>query len=146
MKAIDYFKRVRRAEGELKSLRARLQHYQDLGLTITSSGGNMGRQRGASRVEAAAVGSVDTFDSLQSRIREYSAIVKDAEKVIEQIHQERYRQILTFRYLCGWSFRSISDELEYNDPNSVYRAHGWALSEAQKILNREVKGNEKAGS
>jgi len=59
------------------------------------------------------------------------------------VPQERYRQILTYRYLCGWTFRSISDELEYNDPNSVYRAHGWALHEAQTVLNRTVKTDDK---
>jgi hypothetical protein len=50
--------------------------------------------------------------------------------------------ILNYRYLCGWSYKSISDELKYNDPNSVYRAHGWALREAQKIIN--LQENEKA--
>ena len=58
---------------------------------------------------------------------------------------DKYRKILSYRYLCQWSFRSISDELKYDDPNSVYRAHGWALVKAQEILDRmekEEKGND----
>jgi hypothetical protein len=64
------------------------------------------------------------------------AIISRAERVIKQIPQEKYRQILEYKYLCGKSFRWISDELDYTDPNSIYRAHGWALKEAQKVLNR----------
>ena len=64
-------------------------------------------------------------------------IINKARQVIKQVPQDKYRQILTLRYLAGWSFRSISDELKYNDPKSVYKAHGWALTEAQKVLNKK---------
>ena len=80
--------------------------------------------------------------TLEEQIRQYARTIALAEKVISQVPQEKYRQILTLRYLCGWSFRSISDELGYKDPNSVYRSHGWALMEAQKILGREDKPGE----
>ena len=86
----------------------------------------------------AAVGMVDVTDSLKTEIAKYKAEIQKAEKLIEQIPAERYRQILTYRYLCGWSLKSISDELGYKDQNSIYRAHGWALAEAQKILNKQA--------
>ena len=142
MKAREFFRQVRRAESELKMLNAKIRHYEDLGLTMTTNIGAVGgKQRGSSRVEQAAVGIVDATRDLTELVRYYTGIIARAEQVIRQIQQEKYRQILNYRYLCGWSFRSISDELGYNDPNSVYRAHGWALSEAQKILNRMVKKN-----
>ena len=142
MKAKDFFMQVQRAEREMKLLKAKQQHYEDLGLQITSHiGGIGGKQRGASKTEAAAVGYLDSTRDLNLQIAEYTALIARAEQVIRSVPQEKYRQILTYRYLCGWSFRSISDELQYNDPNSVYRAHGWALTEAQKVLNREEKKN-----
>lgn len=132
---------MRIAERELKILQAKARHYEDLGLSITSrtsaTGGS--HQRGVSRVENAAIGLVDTMRSLDEQIRQYSRTIALAEKVIAQVPQEKYRQILSFRYLCGWSFRSISDEIGYKDQNSVYRAHGWALIEAQRILEKEGK-------
>jgi hypothetical protein len=143
MKAREFFRQVQRAERELKLLKAKVQHFEDLGLTITSHIGGIGSmQRGASKTEASAVGIVDSTADLNRQIQEYTALIARAEQVIRQIPQEKYRQILTYRYLCQWSFRSISDELHYNDPNSVYRAHGWALTEAQKVLNREEKRND----
>ena len=144
MKAKDFFSQVRRAEKELKILNAKLQHYEDIGLSIGGSSGVIGnKQKGTSRVELAAIGAVDVFRDLENEKAAYMAIIARAEQVIRNIDQERYRQILNYRYLCGWSFRSISDELGYKDQNSVYRAHGWALSAAQKIINLQENSNDK---
>ena len=138
MTSKEFFLQVKKAETELKMLQARLRHYEDLGLSSTSNiSASGGHQKGNSRVEQAAIGIVDATKDLNDKIRHYSAIITRAEHVIGQIQQEKYRQILSYRYLSGWSFRSISDELKYSDPRSIYRAHGWALAEAQKILNRE---------
>ena len=144
MKAKEFFRQVRIAETELKVLNAKRQHYLDLGISMggSSTSGTIGnKNRSTSRVELAACGAVDAMQDLEEQRKRYLAIIARAEKVISQITQEKYRQILDYRYICGKSFRWISDELEYNDPNSIYRAHGWALKEAQKILNRMVKSD-----
>ena len=145
MKAKEFFSQVRRAEKELKILNAKLRHYEDIGLSIGGSSGVIGnKQKGSSRVELAAIGAVDVFRDLIDQQKAYMAIIARAEQIIRNIQQERYRQILNYRYMCGWSFRSISDELAYKDQNSVYRAHGWALRAAQEILNRMEKQDDKA--
>ena len=136
MTAKEYLMQVSRAERELKTLRAQLDHYEDIGLLITPSISHTGGsgQRGASRVEAAAVGMIDTLAEIRERIAEYTAITAAARATIDKIPQERYRRILILRYLCGWSWSSISDELMYNDRNSVYRAHGYALTALKKVM------------
>lgn len=137
MKIKDFFRQVRFAESELKVLNAKLRHYEDLGLSLGGAAGVIGnKQKGTSRVEMAACGAVDALSALSEKKREYLAIISRAEAIIGQIPQEKYRKILSYRYLCQWSFRSISDELKYEDPNSVYRAHGWALVKAQEILDQ----------
>ena len=145
MRAKDFFRQVVHAERELMAIRAKIRHYQDIGYSIT--GGSMdspvvSHSRGSSRVEAAAMGIFDATAELEKQAAEFLAIVRNAEALIARIPQDKYRQILTLRYLAGWSFRSISDELRYEDPKSVYRAHGWALSEAQKVLNKEEKRSD----
>ena len=143
MRAKNFFLQVKFAESELKVLNEKLRHYEELGMAIGSTSGTIGnKQRGSSRVELAACGAVDASMDLEKQRREYIAIIRRAERIIEQIPQEKYRHILSYHYLCGKSFRWISDELEYNDPNSIYRAHGWALREAQKIMNQEGKNSE----
>ena len=150
MKAKLYFQQVATAEKELKMIRAQIRHYEDLGYSISgcSSEGLRGPKSGrnASKVELSAIGIADATETLRSREKAYAEIILKAQALISKIQQEKYRQILTYRYLCGWSFRSISDELEYKDQRSIYRAHGWALREAQKILNRtQQKGGQPDG-
>ena len=138
--AKEFFRRVEVTEHKLKLLQARLRHYESIGLSLSpSSGGLPGGHRASSKVETAAVGTVDAAADLQAQIDALMAMHNLAQQVIDKIPQERYRDILTYKYLCGWSFRSISDELAYNDQNSIYRAHGWALQEAQKVLT-ELRG------
>ena len=139
MRAKDFFKQVQAAERELKLLRAQISHFQDLGLSIT--GGWMdspvvSHSRGSSRVEAAAMGIFDSTQKLEQQVKEYTAVIAKAQRVVSMIPQDKFRQILTLHYLAGWSFSSISDELKYNDRKSVYKAHKYALDEAQKVLNR----------
>lgn len=139
MRAKQYFQNVVHAERELMQIRAKIRHYQDLGYSIT--GGSMdspvvSHSRGSSRVEAAAMGIFDATREMEEKAKAFLAEIRQAENLIAQIPQDRYRQILTLRYMAGWSFRSISDELRYRDEKSVYRAHGYALAEAQKILDK----------
>ena len=129
---------VARAEKELKLIRAKIAHYEDIGFSLSGghseASGSQMTHRSSSRVETAAIGIFDATRAMLEQEKEYVALIAHAEAVIRAMPHEKYRQILTYRYLCGWSFRSISDELGYNDPNSIYRSHGWALVEAGKIL------------
>lgn len=137
MKAKEFFLQVRQAEKELKILNAKLRHYEEIGLSIGGSAGVIGnKQKGTSRVELAAIGAVDALQAVSNQQRELMAIIARAEQVIRNVPQEKYRAILNYHYLCGWSMRSVSDELGYKDPNSVYRARGWALYEAQQVINK----------
>lgn len=139
MEARKFFQAVREAEEELKILNAKLAHYEDIGLNIGSPIGRIGgnSNRSASRVELAAIGAVDVFRDLINQQRDYLAIIARAEGIIRQIPQEKYRKILTYLYLIGKTPKWVSDEMGYSDPNSVYRAKGWALYEAQKIINKQ---------
>lgn len=130
------------AERELKTLKARLAHYEDMGLNITSHMSDTpgSHKNASSRVETAAVGMLDTLNAIQGKIRAYTVIIDDAEKMISKIPQERYRQILSLRYLAGMSLRSVGDEVGYRDKNSVYRAHGWALWELQHVIDQDGMG------
>ena len=139
MRAKLYFMRIRNAERELKLIRAKIRHYQDLGYSIT--GGSLdspvvSHSRGASRVETAAMGIYEATEALVEQETCYVSLIHQAEDLVASVANERYRQILTLRYLADWSWRSISDELGYKDPKSVYKAHGWALKAAQEILDK----------
>ena len=122
----------------MRLLAAKKRHYEDMGFSISPKLTGMpgSGQRGISKVELAAVGMVDILMDIQDKIAEHAAIIQEAENLIARIPQEKYRQLLTLRYIVGMSWPSISDEIGYKDRNSVYRAHGYALIEAGKVKKR----------
>ena len=72
MTAKEFFRQVRRAERELKIIKAKLEHYEDLGFSLGGAVGVIGnKQRGSSRVEMAAIGKVDVLRDLVDQQREY---------------------------------------------------------------------------
>ena len=91
----------------------------------------------------AAVGMVDVLSALAAQIEKHARIIQDAENLIARIPQEKYRQLLTLRYLAGMSWQSISDEMGYKDKNSVYRAHGYALIAAGKVKGAMKRDKER---
>lgn len=97
---------------------------------------------GSSRVETGAVGIIDGLEDWNANLGAYKAILDEAQKLIDRIPQERYRMLLSLRYLAGMSLRSVGDELGYKDRNSVYRAHGWALLEMEQVLQEEGMGSD----
>lgn len=140
MRAKDFFRQVRIAEAELKVIEAKIYHYEDMGMSMGGiAGGSGNRNRSTSRVEIGAIAAADALTDLVELREAYRAIVGRAEHIIRQIDQVKYRQILSYHYICGKSLRWISDELDYSDSNSIYRAHGWALAAAQKIMDQDAE-------
>jgi len=144
MNAKEYLEQVAKAERDMRVLKAKIDHYEDLGLSITPHIGNASGKPStpSSRVETAAIGVVDTLGELKAKLGAYRAFIEEAQKRIDRIPQERYRQILTLRYLCGMKLPKIGEEMRYTDRNSIYRAHGYALLEMAKILEEDGYDNQ----
>ena len=139
----EYLQQVERAEKEIRVIKARIDHYRDLTMGSAMSMDNtpVTHSKGSSRTEMIAIGIIDTLTRLNANLGAYTAIVNDAEKMIEQVPQENYRLILTYRYLCGMSLPKCGEQLRYKDRNSIYRAHGFALVEFGKVMRKQqVRG------
>jgi hypothetical protein len=138
----EYLEQVARAEREIKILSAKIAHYEEFGLSITSHFGDapVRASTPSSRVETAAIGVVDTLGEWNAKLGAYRAFIDRAEKLIDRVPQERYRDILKFRYLCGWDLQKVGAELQYRDRNSIYRAHGYALLAMKRVLEEAKDG------
>ena len=135
MTAKEFMEKVRQAESELRLINKKRLHYQELATSIgVKLTGMPGGQKGGSMVETGAVAIVDLMAELDAKEKEYTAVVKKAEGLISKIRQEKFRKILTLRYITGCSWKIIRDEMEYKDEKSVYRCHGYALRELQKVM------------
>lgn len=135
MQAKEYLEQVQRAEEELKLLNAEKAHYLEM---ATSTGvkldGMPHNPNVTSRVENAAVSMADLISVLDARINEYVNLIGQARFLIQQIQPARFRQLLTLKYMLGMSWPEVRAEMHYSDEKSVYRVHGYALKEFDKVL------------
>lgn len=137
MRAKDFFLAVRSAEHRLKILRARKLKYREMASSIGGMSETNIRSTGnRSRTENAALRLVEIEDELDESANQYVALIDKAELVLNQMHNQRYRDVLTYRYICCMSWRTTADEMDYQDVRSAYRVHGWALAAAQRILDK----------
>ena len=136
MQAREFMEQVQKAEKELHIIGAKRRQYEDLMMAIgmkvktvvISKSGN------TSKTETAAIGLLEMTEQLADKEREYTALVKRAEELIGKLKQDNFQKVLTYKYLCNMSWKSIRDEMGYKDEKSVYRCHGYALRELQKIM------------
>ena len=136
MTAKTFLLSVLKAERELALICDRRRHYEDLIVAIGANTGKavIGKPSGVSKVETAAVGLVYLAEQLRKKEEEYVRIIKKAEELIGKLPQQKFRDVLTRRYLIGESWKTIRDKMDYKDEKSVYRCHGYALRELQKLL------------
>lgn len=136
MTAKEFMVQVQKAEKELLVISAKKRHYLDLMQSIGAkiSGTVVQTSNGASKTETAAIGLYEMTKLLEEKEKEYVELIKKAEELIAKLKQEKFRDILTYKYLCNWSWKSIRDQLDYKDEKSVYRCHGYALRELQKLM------------
>ena len=135
MKAKEFMESVRKAEIELISLSSKKQHFMELATAIgVNLTGMPGGQGGGSRVETGAIGLVDLIEQCAVKEREYVALVKKAEALIAKIPQEKFRRVLTLKYICCNSPKTIQDKMGYDDEKSANRCNGYALKELQKFM------------
>lgn len=135
MTAKEFFLSVRDAERELYQIRQQKQHTLEM---ATGKGGMSEvriRSTGQhSAVENAAVRLADIADRLDEEEKRLVRLIEKAEKIISKIPQAKFREVLRLRYLCGHSWRTVSDEMDYSNPKSVYTVHGYALAAAEKVI------------
>ena len=134
MQAKEYLERVSDAELELRILARKRGHLMDLMLSMGGMASAVWAQHnGSSRVEMAAVGLTDLSTQLDAAASQYTEIIRDAEEKFKQL-PNRFREVLTYRYLCAMKWPEISAAMGYKDEKSVFRVHGYALRELQKTL------------
>jgi len=137
MRAKDFFLAVRDAEHKIRVLQSKRRRYQELASSITGmSETNIRSSETRSRTENAALRLVEVDEQMGDAGEQYVALIERAEAILSQIKNQRYVDVLTYRYILGLSWRSVADEMRYHDAKSVYRVHGWALAAAQRIMDK----------
>ena len=144
MQAKEFMIQAAQAQRELKLLKERIESCWENGTNTASHWGVVsGKSVPTSRVENAVVGSIDLTGKYRERAAECQKIVDHADALIAKIPQERFREVLIYFYMIGGKeydkLSKVGKKMGYENPNSVYRTHGWALAELDKLLKEEQK-------
>lgn len=134
MTAREYMARVRNAAKEIKTLARQRDHLLDVA-TAVSSPGEMVKSSPGSRVERAAVSIADLEAMIDAESAAYRALYEDAQRTLAQLKSQRARDVLTLRYMAGMAWADVAGAMGFKDEKSVFRLHGRALKELQKILD-----------
>lgn len=130
-----FFQSVARARETLRMLQEEKESYLDQATSLGGMGDTMIRStEKRSRVESAAIRLAEITEKLNAQAQQYLDILEQARQIIGRLENIRHRQVLTYRYLCGYDWAEIQQKLGYQDPKSAYRVHGWALKEADQVL------------
>ena len=131
MTAKEYLNQARDAKRRIAILTARREKYESLATSGVARyrAGPGGSTRCVSSVEEYALKLVDLTRELDAEIARYADARSEIIGAIRAIDDFDERQVLTLRYLDGWSWRRIIQAMSYSERN-VFYIHGRAL---QKI-------------
>lgn len=133
---IEYLRQALRADRQIDALLERAEMYRNRSMQATSRA-TATRTSGTgsrSRVEDCVMEMLELEDAMKAEISELAAKVAEIERVIDQVRDDRYRDLLRWRYLNGWTWERIAEGLDLKDVRWVYEMHGRALKEIEKIL------------
>lgn len=136
MTARDYLSQARVLD---QAINARLERIARLRALVS---GRAARTDGMPRGSAGSAGSTffDWTDTVVKIDEMECALDKDIDRLIDlkreiaeviaAVPDMRYRTLLEYRYLCGWSWARIARAMHYGE-DWVRHAHGWALKQVR---------------
>lgn len=133
MTAKEYLRQLARSNSRIDALIERQRRYRELAERRTAVYRDTpgGGRRCSSSVEEYAVKIIDLEREIDRRIDEYVDLTREIETAIDKVGDDRYRDILRYRYINGWRWEKIAQEMHY-DRRQITRLHGLALLEIEK--------------
>ena len=135
MNAKKYLNQAIWLDQMINNKREQLESLMSLSMKVTSSfgkekvsGGNIQK----SKMESTIVKMMDLENELSSDIDRLVDLKKDMQDTINSMDDLNQQLLLELRYLGGKSWDEIAASMGY-DPRTVYRIHGKALKEFEKM-------------
>lgn len=140
MEAVDFLRQVNRIENEIKRIRCKISHFEELSNDM-KMGYEERVQDGKANKEPAFVKYVDMrIDAereLVAKLEEYDEVYNDVESVINQVGGNEalviFRIYITNEYMCD-----IAEDMKYSS-EGIRKIHERGLQKVDTILLRRVK-------
>ena len=129
MTAKEYLRQLSRKDARINALIERQQRYRELAQ----------RRTAVYRDIPGGGKNLDLEREIARRIDEYVDLTREIDAGIDSVGDDRYRDVLRYRYINEWSWERIAQEMHF-DVKWLYKMHGRAL---QEISMPGKRGDEK---
>ncbi len=133
MTAREYLERLRTIDRDINAM---LEHKQEMLERATSirsmPDGVCVQTATSSRVESAAVALADYGNCINEAVDILVDSKREAQRMIGQLQDSRFKSILTYRYVFNWQWEKIMGQMNY-EIAQTFRLHGYALLEFERV-------------
>ncbi|MCQ2434690.1 MAG: hypothetical protein MJ062_05585 [Oscillospiraceae bacterium] len=128
----------RRSMNRANALTAHIAELRTLCTKITPSYGGTGGSHSASdKLGAAVARLVDAENEAAMELDALRKTMCEVDAVIRKVPDERYRNLLYRRYICGETFEEIAVAMHYSW-RQIIRLHGNALLAAKDVIECHI--------
>lgn len=134
MTARDYLERLRTIDREINAMLDHRQDIIDLACKITScpNPNKVQTNRQFSKVEDAGIKLAEYSREIDAKVDELVDLKREAETYINQLVDNRFRQIILYRYIYNWAWEKICGAIHY-ESSRMFELHGYAILAFEKI-------------
>ena len=132
---------LNRLLSERRSIRGMIEAYQDLQSKMLSTpggirGSEISNHPNDSYIERMLVKADEMREKIAARYIDCLSIERQVFELIEQLSDERSKDILFYRYICGKQWAEIVKIFQI-DKRVIYRQHKKALQELEELQRKE---------
>ena len=140
MTAKEYMEQARYLDMQINSKIEQVRSLNELATRVTTVYSDMPHSptRNTSRMEETIAKIIDLESEIDRDIDALVDLKREIMRVVNSIESAEYRTILEMRYLQFKKWEQIALQMS-TDLRWVYRMHGRALNEVQKIINSPLK-------
>ena len=136
MNAKDYLNQAYRLDQRISSKLEQVSALRSLTQKVTASyeGEVISHTRNVTSLEDTIIRLMEAESELNAAIDTLVDLKRDVYATIQKVEKPEYQFLLEMRYLCFKSWVEIADQMHLEE-HYVFRVHGQALKEVEKILN-----------
>lgn len=139
MRAKEFLSDIHDNIQRIKALEDRRTDYYNMGMSCGIPEIRRDSSSNGSRVESVVERLVDDLSaSLDRETKDLLIQHQAAERIIRALPNAKWRDVLEYRYLNGWSWSTVARAMHYNK-RWIHRLHSEALEAFEREMNSEGK-------
>ena len=111
-------------------------------ITVSYEGEAVSRTRNVSSMEDTIIRLMEAENELNAAIDALVDLKQNVYTTIQKVEKPEYQFLLEMRYLCFKTWAEIADQMHLEE-HYVFRVHGQALREVEKILQRDKEDSKR---